>query len=705
MPAPTITPLPTPPSRSQSPETFSTDADAFLGALPDFATEANAQATYLDGIASAADADAAAAVAAAAIAVSAANYKGEYNPATTYQIGDSVSYTGRRYAAKTVNTGVTPADGANWFLINDGDVLGPVSATNNGIALFDGTTGKLIKSGLDNGTLGALLASGGAGNIPAFLAQGASGQVLTSNGAGANPTFQSIGGTLNDTFTAAGAITAGKVVQFTTGSNVEEVTGTSTAFSNTLSAFANVGSVSNQGRSRIGISDDGTVAVALIVNSNTYQARVGTISGDTITWGTAVSLSMAGSTTTNAFWADVCFYPGSNTQFAIIGYDNTAATNNGYVCHFGTITGTTPSFTRVIILGGTQNPVLRAFVYASGSAVLITSSGTTLQGLAFTFSGTTITAGSVTTLVTGYQGIFGADVDKLSSNQILIAYCSSTTNTQFAVVRALASGTVVSAGTPATGLFGTNGINTGDICCDRRVANRFFVAAGTSGTAVTIRTGTVSGSSVSVNSSTVGNIQLSQYNPNGDSQFDSTTYLRLYCSPLGSGYPAKTRIVAIYDLYSATDLTWYIGRAIREPSDDTSAPSINNALTEATGRFRTGSNAKILKGALTANRFVYSAEAGNVSYDVSTGSLGLTYIVSNLTDAKIVGIASETVTNGQPVRVDLLAGLNKSQTGLTPQSIYYVDVTGALTTTSTAPNVKIGRANTATSIQMKALTI
>jgi hypothetical protein len=39
-----ITPLPTPPSRND-PSTFSALADAFLGALPAFATEANALAT------------------------------------------------------------------------------------------------------------------------------------------------------------------------------------------------------------------------------------------------------------------------------------------------------------------------------------------------------------------------------------------------------------------------------------------------------------------------------------------------------------------------------------------------------------------------------------------------------------------------------------------------------------------------------------
>ena len=156
-----ITPLPTPPSRSQSPATFSTDADAFLGALPAFASEANALATDVNADEASAAASATTASNAASVAVGAANYQGDYNAGTTYQIGESVSYSGRRYVAKTINTGVTPADGANWFLINDGDVLGPVSATNNASAVYDGTSGKLIKDGAAPGTAGNVLTSNG----------------------------------------------------------------------------------------------------------------------------------------------------------------------------------------------------------------------------------------------------------------------------------------------------------------------------------------------------------------------------------------------------------------------------------------------------------------------------------------------------------------------------------------------------------------
>lgn len=108
MPAPTITPLPTPPSRSTDPANFAIEADAFVAALPEFATDANAQAAYLDELAI--EVDAAAALGTAAIA----NFKGAYNAMTTYQIGESVLYLDYFWLALTVNLGVTPVSGTNW---------------------------------------------------------------------------------------------------------------------------------------------------------------------------------------------------------------------------------------------------------------------------------------------------------------------------------------------------------------------------------------------------------------------------------------------------------------------------------------------------------------------------------------------------------------------------------------------------------------
>ena len=76
-----ITTLPTPPQRSD-PATFSTRADAFLGALPTFGDEANALAAEVNGYKTDAEAAEAAAIASAATAQSSANFKGDWSDQT-----------------------------------------------------------------------------------------------------------------------------------------------------------------------------------------------------------------------------------------------------------------------------------------------------------------------------------------------------------------------------------------------------------------------------------------------------------------------------------------------------------------------------------------------------------------------------------------------------------------------------------------------
>lgn len=136
-----ITPLPTPPSRDD-PTNFATRADAFLGALPDFATEANALAVDVN-------ADAAAAEAAAAAAAAAANAT-KWVSGTTYTEGVVVwsPITYLSYRRKSTGGGTTDpsADGTNWApAAGTGDVTqtGTQTLTNktlNAAILNDGYT-------------------------------------------------------------------------------------------------------------------------------------------------------------------------------------------------------------------------------------------------------------------------------------------------------------------------------------------------------------------------------------------------------------------------------------------------------------------------------------------------------------------------------------------------------------------------------------
>lgn len=73
--------------------------------------------------------------------------------AGTYNEGDGVEHNGSTYRANTTTSQEPPH--ADWDLVaskgqdgmGTGDVVGPSSSTDNNIAVFDGTTGKLIKDG------------------------------------------------------------------------------------------------------------------------------------------------------------------------------------------------------------------------------------------------------------------------------------------------------------------------------------------------------------------------------------------------------------------------------------------------------------------------------------------------------------------------------------------------------------------------------
>jgi hypothetical protein len=193
-----ITPLPTPPSRDD-PTNFATRADAFLGALPDFATEANALAVDVnaDAVAAAASAvdaeDAVDAAEAAAAAAAAAANVTKWVSGTTYAEGVVVwsPITYLSYRRKIAGAGTTDpsADGTNWAqAAGTGDVTqtGTQTLTNktlSGAVLNDGYTEEIFAV---TGTTPALSPTNGSiqtwtlsGNSTPTAGTWANGQSLT----------------------------------------------------------------------------------------------------------------------------------------------------------------------------------------------------------------------------------------------------------------------------------------------------------------------------------------------------------------------------------------------------------------------------------------------------------------------------------------------------------------------------------------------
>lgn len=94
------------------------------------------------------------------------NWLGAYSAGTAYAVDDAVSYNGASYICKLASTGNLPTNTTYWDVLAErgaagagsGDVTGPASATDNAIARFDGSTGKLVQNSnvtiSDDGKLG-----------------------------------------------------------------------------------------------------------------------------------------------------------------------------------------------------------------------------------------------------------------------------------------------------------------------------------------------------------------------------------------------------------------------------------------------------------------------------------------------------------------------------------------------------------------------
>ena len=142
---PPITTLPSPPSR-QDPANFADEADAFLGALPTFQSEANALGNYLDGVGADVDTDATAAAASASAAAtsetnaansataaanSAANVASAWSSGASYSIGTLVYSTVDYKTYRAITT-------------HSGETTDPSSDLTNWVSMAGITTGKAI---------------------------------------------------------------------------------------------------------------------------------------------------------------------------------------------------------------------------------------------------------------------------------------------------------------------------------------------------------------------------------------------------------------------------------------------------------------------------------------------------------------------------------------------------------------------------------
>lgn len=116
------------PQLGQAPAIFDANVNTLVGGLPALQTGINAVSAWMNGFktwigdqVAASEASAEAAATSELIAKGAANYQGDYDLATTYAVGESLTYDENQFVKKSAApAGTTPVDGPDWLDMTGG---------------------------------------------------------------------------------------------------------------------------------------------------------------------------------------------------------------------------------------------------------------------------------------------------------------------------------------------------------------------------------------------------------------------------------------------------------------------------------------------------------------------------------------------------------------------------------------------------------
>ena len=456
-------------------------------------------------------------------------------------------------------------------------------------------------------------------------------------------------------FTASGAISSGQTVALNNDGTVTRITGTfgsSTTFSG--SAPSNdVVSVYDSSNNKIVIAYRNDTAA-------TGEAVVGTVSGASISFGTPVTF-----TSDNPADVNIA-YDSTNNKVVIAFADNT---NNLGKAVVGTVSGTSISFGTVATFESAASSYCSISYDVSTQKMVIgyrdngnSSYGTAIVG---TVSGTSISFGTPTVFNSGGNTLWIRTVYDASHSKTVFAFRDIAAGNTSAYVGTV-SGTSISFGSKATlqsgaseYIYGTYDSTNGKVV--------FTYSDGSNSDNGTAVVGTVSGTSVSFGSEVVFSARGTYrpgvtYDPNTGKIYVS---YRGLVSGVGNQGFINTGTVSGTSI-SFTNETTYIETTVtfNYPVYDSNSQIVVNAFKDNTAN--------------VGKAFTYNPDG-----IVNTDFIGIS-------DAAISDTASGSVT--------IKGGISTNVTGLTPNSTYYVQADGSLSTT--ASDVLAGKALSSTSINL-----
>ena len=483
------------------------------------------------------------------------------------------------------------------------------------------------------------------------------------------------GGGKNVEFVASGTLPNGKSVILNSNGTVtavgesavsENIPASSEAVFNTATAIhiSVTFDPTNSGKFIIAYRDYG--------NSNYGTAIVGTVSGTSLSFGSEYIFSAS-----TCLYMSVAFDTNTANKF-IIAYADYGNSAYGKVI-VGTISGTSLSFgTAAVFNAKTTNYISAEFdPNTAGKFVAIyTDAGGSNYGRSVvgTVSGTSLSFGSARSVFnagnTDYNSIA---FDPNTANKFIVAFKDSAAQGSARV--GTLSGTELSFGTSVK----FNSATTIHISAtfDHKTANKFIIAYrdyGNSGYGTAI-VGTVSGTSLSFGTSAVFNSAVSTAN---SAAFDPNTANKFIIAYLNHGNSASG--TAIVGTVSGTSLSFGTAVVLNQ-----------GGTTETVASFDPLNSGKFI--------VVYN-DTGNSGYGTSIlGQLAATE--TNLTSTNFLGITDAAISSGASGSVTIKGGLKSGLSSLTPNSIYYTQGDGSISTVSTSPAVRIGKALSSTTLNLE----
>ena len=277
--------------------------------------------------------------------------------------------------------------------------------------------------------------------------------------------------------------------------------------------------------------------------SNLGKAVVGTVSGTSISFGTAVQFS-----TTNA--SDTATTFDSNSNKVVIGYKDTSNSNYGTAV-VGTVSGTSISFGTPVVFETAASATYggASFDSTSNQVVFCYAEGANEKSILGAVSGTSISFGSATTIHSNGTSFRSVSFDS-TNNRVVATYSDASTGKGMSAIGTV-SGTSISYGTPVV----AESASTGYVGSAFDVSNgRMLIVVNASSSGIGI-TGTVSGTTITFDSSSVTFLS-------GDSNYvgavydsNATKVVVSYGDASNSNY--GTGIVASYGTQPLTVATDY----------------------------------------------------------------------------------------------------------------------------------------------------